>query len=140
MLELTFRTGEVKQFDVARMFSVYPPMEALNDRKLFVSGKLSGYGIIWNDELDLEAETVYAEGTVVRTVDFPGNWEIADALLKARADSGMSQTELSKVTGIDQADISKIERGLANPSVSTLKRLAKGLGAELIISFRKEAV
>ena len=32
-------------------------------------------------------------------------------------------------------DISKIERGVANPSVATLKRLAKGLGTELVISF-----
>ena len=47
----------------------------------------------------------------------------------------MSQSELAKASGINQADISKIERGLANPSISTLKRLAKGLGAELNVSF-----
>ena len=35
-----------------------------------------------------------------------------------------------------QADISKIERGIGNPSVMTLKRLADGLEIELIIKFK----
>ena len=47
----------------------------------------------------------------------------------------MTQKELAEKTGIYQADISKIERGLANPSVSTLKRLAEGLNMNLVISF-----
>ena len=59
VLELTFQNGEVRQYDIANMFEVYPPMRALENRQLFLSGKLSGgYGIRWNDELDLEAETV----------------------------------------------------------------------------------
>jgi Predicted transcription factor, homolog of eukaryotic MBF1 len=136
VLELTFQTGEVKQYDIASMFAIYPPLEALKDRDLFLSGKLSGgYGIIWNDDLDIEAETIYEEGILVRTVTLPGNLEVAEALLSARANAGMSQKELAAATGIDQSDISKIERGIANPSVSTLRRLAAGLGMELTIEF-----
>lgn len=136
VLELTFRTGEVKSFDMKTMFEVYPPLSALTDRKLFTSGKLSGgYGIIWNDELDLETETVYEEGITVRTETVAANLDLADALLAARANAGISQKELAARTGIDQSDISKIERGVANPSVSTLKRLAAGLGTELVIEF-----
>ncbi|MCR5523950.1 MAG: helix-turn-helix transcriptional regulator [Clostridia bacterium] len=63
------------------------------------------------------------------------NITVANALLVARAKANMSQAELSAKTGIDQADISKIERGIANPSVATLKRLANGLGAELTVTF-----
>ncbi|MCR5523963.1 MAG: helix-turn-helix transcriptional regulator [Clostridia bacterium] len=63
------------------------------------------------------------------------NITVANALLVARAKANMSQAELSAKTGIDQADISKIERGVANPSVATLKRLANGLGAELTVTF-----
>ena len=133
---LTFRTGEVKSFDMAAMFPIYPPLEALKDRKLFTSGKLSGgYGIIWNDELDLETETVYEEGNLVRQKQVPANMDLAEAVLAARAAAGLSQKELAERTGIHQADISKIECGLANPSVATLKRLAAGLGTELVISF-----
>ena len=51
---------------------------------------------------------------------------------------GMTQKQLAEVTGIYQADISKIERGLANPSVSTLKRLADGMGLKLKIEFGKQ--
>ena len=45
-----------------------------------------------------------------------------------------SQKELAEVTGIDQSDLSKIERGVANPSVGTLKRIADALDAQLLIS------
>ena len=137
MLELTFRDGCVKQFDMASMFEVYPPLSALADRSLFTSGKLSpgGYGVIWNDNLDVEAETVYMEGILIKNLPVPENADIADALLAARAIAGISQSELAARTGINQSDISKIERGVSNPSVSTLKRLASGLGLDLQISF-----
>ena len=38
-------------------------------------------------------------------------------------------------TGINQADISKLENGTRNPSVSLLKRLAEGMGMVLKIEF-----
>ena len=37
-------------------------------------------------------------------------------------------------TGIDQSDLSKIERGLANPSIGTLSRIADAMDAELMVS------
>lgn len=60
---------------------------------------------------------------------------IIRALIKARNEAGITQAELSRLTGISQGDISKIENGTANPSVKTLKRLAKGLDADLKIEF-----
>ena len=38
-------------------------------------------------------------------------------------------------TGINQADISKLENGTRNPSVNLLKRLADGIGMALKIEF-----
>ncbi|MCR5523993.1 MAG: DUF2442 domain-containing protein, partial [Clostridia bacterium] len=56
---LTFQTGEVKKYDISVLFDKYPQLSALKNRKLFTSGKLmGGYGIIWNDDLDIETETV----------------------------------------------------------------------------------
>ena len=133
---LTFQTGEVKEYDISVLFDKYPQLTALKNRRLFSSGKLmGGYGIIWNDELDLETETVYQDGITIAADCIPVNITVANALLAARAKANMSQAELAARTGIDQADISKIERGTANPSVATLKRLAQGLGAELNVSF-----
>jgi transcriptional regulator with XRE-family HTH domain len=40
----------------------------------------------------------------------------------------MTQKELARITGIDQAVISKIENGAREPGIRTLERLANGLG------------
>lgn len=60
---------------------------------------------------------------------------IIKAMIDARKDSGMTQKELSKKTGINQADISKLENGTANPSLRTLQRLADGMGMVLKLEF-----
>ncbi len=60
---------------------------------------------------------------------------IIQALIDARKASGLTQKQLSDITGIAQADISKLENGNANPSLRTLQRLANGMGAELKIEF-----
>ena len=132
---MTFQNGEVKEYDMAALFGKYPQLTALTNRDLFLSGRLMGsYGIIWNDELDIEAETIYEDGRTVRVEEIPANLMIANAVLSARAKAGISQSELSAATGIDQSDISKIERGVANPSVNTLSRIATALGAKLSVS------
>lgn len=62
-------------------------------------------------------------------------FEIIQAMIDARKNSGMTQKELADKTGIAQSDISKIENGNGNPSIRTLQRLAKGMGKKLHISF-----
>ncbi len=134
-LEVVFQDGTVKQYDMAELFAKYPQLKALNNRDLFLSGKLMGaYGIIWNDDLDIEIETIYDDGKTVRVDQLPGNLAVASAVSSARASKGISQKQLASLTGIDQSDISKIERGIANPSVATLDRIAKALGGSLSIS------
>ena len=61
--------------------------------------------------------------------------EIIQALIEARRASGMTQKELSELTGIAQGDISKLEKGNANPSLRTLIRLAGGMGMQLKVEF-----
>ena len=138
-LELTFRDGKVKRYDMGTLFGKYPQLAALNDRELFLSGRLMGYyGIIWNDELDIEAETIYEEGVTVRTEKPAAGAVVGDAVSAARAKKGISQKALAEATGIDQSDISKIERGVANPSIGTLNRIAEALDAELVVTLRCE--
>ena len=138
MSGLSFQDGRVVSYDIANLFEKYPQMRALEDRALFCAGTLTGYGIIWNDDLDLETETIYEEGTIVRVQSEAPNILVGKAVLAARARSEMSQKELAAVTGIDQSDISKIERGTANPSVNTLARIAKALGCSLLISMEQQ--
>lgn len=61
--------------------------------------------------------------------------QIIRAMIAGREESGLTQKQLADVTGITQADISRLENGTANPSLRTLKRLAAGMGMELKIEF-----
>ena len=44
-----------------------------------------------------------------------------------RKEKGMTLAKLSEITGLSQAIVSQIERGMANPSFTTLAQLAHGL-------------
>ena len=56
---------------------------------------------------------------------------IIQAMIDTRKKQNLTQKELSRRTGITQADISRIENGTRNPSLDMLKRLAKGMGMRL---------
>lgn len=62
-------------------------------------------------------------------------YDIIQAMIDARKNSGLTQKELAMKTGIAQSDISKLEHGNANPSLRTLQRLAAGMGKKLRIEF-----
>ena len=63
-------------------------------------------------------------------------YQLIRALINARDEKNISQRQLSEITGITQADISKMESGEANPTLNTLKRVAQGLGMRLELSFK----
>ena len=74
-------------------------------------------------ELVREYEAIQPEMDVIR------------AIVNARTSQNLTQNELAKRTGINQADISKLENGTRNPSINLLKRLAEGMGMSLKIEF-----
>lgn len=136
-LEVTFQNGEVKLYDMSVLFDKYPQLSSLKNRDLFLSGKLAGaYGIIWNDEIDIEVETIYEDGVTIKTLPVSANHLVAHAIAEARGKIGISQKDLALKSGIDQSDISKIERGVANPSVNTIEKLVKAMGMKLTITIR----
>ena len=141
ILLVNFQNGIEKTYNVRNLYPIFPQFKIFeSDTTLFkqVQVDTGGYGISWNDELDLDAEDIWENGIETDTkkeieiVDI-----LAENLMKARDIVEMTQKQLSEATGIYQADISKIERGLANPSLSTLKRLADGMGLKLKIEFEK---
>ena len=139
-LEVLFQDGFVKRYDMSALFPKYPQLKQLENRELFLSGKLMGaYGIVWNDDLDIETETIYEDGEAVRKEVLMINKASSQAVAAARAAAWISQKQLAALSGIDQSDISKIERGIANPSVATLDRIAKALGGQLNISIEVPA-
>ncbi len=76
-----------------------------------------------DDEFRREYEAIQPELDVIR------------AIVDARTSQNLTQKELAERTGINQADISKLENGTRNPSVNLLKRLADGMGMALRIEF-----
>jgi transcriptional regulator with XRE-family HTH domain len=54
-------------------------------------------------------------------------------LLEARGQAGISQRELARRSGVPQAAISRMERGLVSPRVETLDRLLRSCGRDLAI-------
>lgn len=62
-------------------------------------------------------------------------FQIIRAMLDARIEEELTQQQLADRTGIDRADISKLENGNANPSLRMLKRIAEGLNKKLKIEF-----
>jgi DNA-binding XRE family transcriptional regulator len=58
-------------------------------------------------------------------------FDLAGQLLALRLDTGLTQQQLAERSGISQADISRYERGLGNPTRTTIEALAAVLGAHL---------
>ena len=61
--------------------------------------------------------------------------DITRAILDARIQAGLTQSQLSERSGISQADISRLENGTRNPSLALLKRLAEAMDSTLRIEF-----
>ena len=61
--------------------------------------------------------------------------DIIRAIVDARVSNNLTQKELADRTGINQADISKLENGTRNPSLRLLQRLADGMDMVLKIEF-----
>ena len=76
-----------------------------------------------DEEFKMEYDAIQPEMDVIR------------AIVDARTSQNMTQKELAERTGINQADISKLENGTRNHSVNLLKRLAYGMGMSLKIEF-----
>ena len=71
---------------------------------------------------------------------FEEAYDVAVQLMEMRQRRGMTQLQLAEATGIAQSEISRIERGGANPTEKTIHRLADALGAELKIVERDPSV
>ncbi|HUY64408.1 MAG TPA: helix-turn-helix transcriptional regulator [Acidimicrobiales bacterium] len=60
---------------------------------------------------------------------------VGSAVRAARRRVGMSQVELARLAGTSQPSVARLERGLVSPTVISLDRIARALGAELVIDF-----
>ena len=60
---------------------------------------------------------------------------LATALIKARADAGLTQAELAARMGTTQSAVARMEGGKGRPSTTTLAKVAAATGTRLRVSF-----
>lgn len=64
-------------------------------------------------------------------------FELLNAMLLARKDAGLNQTQVAEIMGTKQAAITRLESslssGIHSPSLATLKRYASAVGCHLDI-------
>jgi ribosome-binding protein aMBF1 (putative translation factor) len=65
---------------------------------------------------------------------------LAAALIKARADAGLTQEEIARRMGTTQSAIARLEGGKSRPSTTTLAKFAKATGTRLRVSFERIGV
>lgn len=108
-LSVVFSEGVTKIYDVSRLFSVIDDFKVfLDDPKEFqnVSVDVGGYGIVWNDDLDLSCDELWENGIQVKT-PFDRLMAFSDATLLW----GLSESALRKAVSygklVDGVDVCK---------------------------------
>ena len=83
----------------------------------------------WSDD----ALRVYKAASTDFATELDERAELGALLANARSQQSLTQPVLSKLTGIQQSEISRIESGVGNPTAATLLRLADALGLKLTL-------
>lgn len=107
-LNVLFIDGTTKQYDVTPLFNKIPTFQQLKDEGLFNSAKVDvgGYGIVWNDNLDLSCDELWENGAIVETP----------------FDDLMSFAEASELWGLSESALRKaISYGKIIPGVDARK-------------------
>ncbi len=79
-LSVQFAEGVTKIYDVKPLFQRIPAFGTLRDGREFgnVRVDVGGYGVVWNDALDLSCDELWENGTLVET-PFDGLIAFSDA-------------------------------------------------------------
>ncbi len=69
LLRLTFKNGEQKMFDMKPYLNT-GVFQALKDEKVFNSARVSFDTVEWENEADIDPETLYHESAAIPTESF----------------------------------------------------------------------
>lgn len=67
------------------------------------------------------------------SIEYDAIYNFRSLLIKARKNNDISQVELSKITGLSQQSISRIETGAYNTTLESLFKYLNGIGYSLTI-------
>lgn len=83
VLTVQFSEGVTKQYDLNLLFEKYPMFSPLREHpELYYSATVDtgGYGVVWNDDIDISCDELYFNGKEVKT-PFDGLIAFSDATL-----------------------------------------------------------
>lgn len=69
--------------------------------------------------------------------DLDPEFAFVQMIIEVRLKKGLTQKELAEKMGTKQSAISRLERGVANPSLHFLRKWAEALGVELVFAVRE---
>ena len=138
ILLLGFSNGEYKKFDLKPLIEKYPPfkdLETIAGLYKQVKIDIGGYGIVWNDYLDLDSTGLYEKGVECEPVY---NYELLKTefiseLIRNRKEMNISQKQLEVLSNVSQPIIARIERYQVDPQLSTIIKMLEAMGKKLVI-------
>lgn len=139
--DITFFNGEKRKCDMKILIETYPEFSAQKGllkrlSEIVIENSKSGISMPTGGRID--CEELWGNGYMVgMEKDMEPAISFADVLIDTREVVGMSQRDLEEKSGVRQAEICKIERGEANPSLKTMGRLFHAMGRDLVFGEQK---
>ena len=81
--------------------------------------------------IHLEGEDMIAEPSPAYDI----YQEIREAIVSLRREQHMTQKELAVKTGLTQANLSNLEKGISKPTIDSLRKIADATGTRLVVNF-----
>lgn len=108
VLLVSFSEGVTKTYDVKPLFSKWLVFNELKNNHLFeeVSVDQGGYGVSWNDDIDLSCDELFYEGKVIKT-PFDGLIAFTEACQLWNLNESTLRKAVSYGKLIDGIDVSK---------------------------------
>jgi DNA-binding transcriptional regulator YiaG len=87
-------------------------------------------------EIEAEAQ---AEGpeAVTELETFRAHFRLGRQIAEARRARHLTQKQVARIARIDQADVSNIERGVANPTFTSLNAVVSAVGMEIDVTKKR---
>lgn len=108
VLLVSFSEGVTKTYDVKPLFAKWAVFNELKNNHLFeeVSVDQGGYGVSWNDDIDLSCDELFHEGKEIKT-PFDGLIAFTEACLLWNLNESTLRKAVSYGKLIDGIDVSK---------------------------------
>ena len=119
-LSVHFIEGMTKIYDVSKLFGKWEMFDALRNEKLFKKVRIDqgGYGVVWNDDIDISCDELWANGETQET-PFDGIMSFSDATKRWKLNESTLRKAVSYgklVEGVDAMKYGK-QWVVATPSM-----------------------